>query len=44
MNHDLRPLAPFVDKYSVRSFFTETIDQEYLIPLLGVYNRFEEID
>ncbi|PEB46638.1 glycosyl transferase [Bacillus thuringiensis] len=33
-----------VDKYEVRQYIKETIGEEYLIPLLGVYNNFDEID
>lgn len=33
-----------VDKYEVRKYIGEQIGEEYLIPLLGVYNTFEEID
>lgn len=32
------------DKYAVREWVAETIGDEYLIPLLGVWNSFEEID
>jgi hypothetical protein len=38
-NCDLTPLAPFVDKYSVREFVKERIGEKYLIPLIGVYDR-----
>lgn len=34
----------FVDKYEVRKYIEKTIGDEYLIPLLGVYNSFDEID
>lgn len=33
-----------VDKYEVRKYIAETIGSHYLIPLLGVYNHFDEID
>lgn len=33
-----------VDKYEVRKYIEKTIGKEYLIPLLGVYNTFDEID
>lgn len=33
-----------VDKYDVRKYIKEIIGEEYLIPLLGVYDSFEEID
>lgn len=34
----------YVDKYAVRSYIAETIGEEYLIPLIGVYDKVEEID
>lgn len=33
-----------VDKYEVRKYITEKIGEEYLIPLLGVWDSFDEID
>lgn len=33
-----------VDKYEVRKYISENIGEEYLIPLIGVYNKFEEIN
>lgn len=33
-----------VDKYEVREFIARTIGEQYLIPLLGVYQDFDEID
>ena len=32
------------DKYLVREWVKETVGEEYLIPLLGVWERFEDID
>ena len=32
------------DKYKVREYIKEKIGEEYLIPLLGVYDKFEDID
>ncbi len=32
------------DKYQVREWVAETIGEEYLVPLLGVYNNADEID
>lgn len=32
------------DKYKVREIIKQKIGEEYLIPLLGVYNSFDEID
>lgn len=34
----------YVDKYEVRSYIKETVGEEHLIPLLGVYNSVDEID
>lgn len=33
-----------VDKYVVREYIKEKIGEEYLIPLLGVYDKFEDIE
>ena len=33
-----------VDKYSVKEYITKLIGKEYVIPTLGIYNTFEEID
>lgn len=33
-----------VDKYEVREYISKTIGDEYLIPLLGVYDSFDEIN
>lgn len=40
---DLKPLAPFVDKYAVRDFVKDRIGEEYLIPLIGLFDRFADI-
>lgn len=32
------------DKYKVRKYIAEKIGEEYLIPLLGVWDKFEDID
>ncbi|HKM02140.1 MAG TPA: ATP-grasp fold amidoligase family protein [Sedimentibacter sp.] len=43
--HDRNPLyTTLVDKYEVRKYITETIGEEYLIPLLGVWEHFDDID
>lgn len=34
----------YVDKYAVRKHITEMIGEEHLIDLLGVYDKFEDID
>ncbi|MGY3313447.1 hypothetical protein ACV242_001943 [Peribacillus simplex] len=36
--------SQMVDKYEVRRYIEEKIGKEYLIPLLGVYDSFDEID
>ncbi|NCB72145.1 MAG: glycosyl transferase [Clostridia bacterium] len=42
--NDHNPLYPsLVDKYEVRQFVKDTIGEQYLIPLLGVYNTAEEV-
>lgn len=33
-----------VDKYEVRDYIAKTIGEEFLIPLLGVWDKFEDID
>lgn len=33
-----------VDKYEVRNYIKEKVGEEYLIPLLGVYDRYDDID
>jgi hypothetical protein len=43
--HNTNPLySKMVDKFQVRNIITEMLGSEYLIPLLGVWSRFEEID
>ena len=43
--HDRNPLyTTLVDKYEVRKYVAEKIGEEYLIPLLGVWNTPNEID
>ena len=34
----------YVDKYQVKKYITEQIGEEYLIPLLGVWDNFDDID
>ncbi len=41
----INPLEKTVsDKYAVRNWVAEKIGEEYLIPMLGVWDRFEDID
>ncbi|WP_051196271.1 ATP-grasp fold amidoligase family protein [Clostridium cadaveris] len=43
--YDRDPIyTKLVDKYEVRNYVSETIGEEYLIPLIGVWNKFEDID
>lgn len=43
--HDRKPLyTKLADKYTVREYIKEKLGEEYLIPCLGVWNSFEEID
>lgn len=42
---DRNPMkAKLADKYLVREWVAEKIGQEYLVPLLGVWDRFDDID
>ncbi|MBR3019801.1 MAG: glycosyl transferase [Clostridia bacterium] len=43
--HDRRPEYTMMqDKYAIRDYIKKTIGEEYLIPLLGVWDRAEDID
>lgn len=43
--YDRNPLYPnLVDKYEVRSYIRQNIGDQYLVPLLGVWERFDDID
>ncbi len=43
--HDRRPeYTAMVDKYAVKRYAAEKIGGEYIIPTLGVWDRFEDID
>ena len=43
--YDRKPeYSNMVDKYEVRKYITEKIGEEYLIPLVGVYEKFEDIN
>ncbi len=41
---NLEKYNDYVDKYKVREFVSNVIGEEYLIPLLGAYDKPEEID
>jgi len=43
--YDRRTLfTQLVDKYEVRKYISDTAGEQYVVPLLGVWNHFEEID
>lgn len=43
--YDSTPIkTKLADKYVVRAWVKEKIGEQYLVPLLGVYDRFEDID
>ncbi len=43
--YDSTPLkAKLTDKYAVREWVADTIGEQYLIPLLGVWDHYDEID
>lgn len=43
--YDRRPeYCVYADKYEVRTYLKERIGEECLVPLLGIYNKFEDID
>lgn len=45
MLHDATPLKTrLVDKYLVRNYIKEKIGEKYLVPLLGVWDCFDDID
>ena len=43
--YDRNPLyITLVDKHSVKNYVSELIGEEYVIPTIGLYNEFDEID
>ncbi|WP_209510531.1 ATP-grasp fold amidoligase family protein [Sedimentibacter acidaminivorans] len=43
--YDRNPVyTNLVDKYEVRKYISKTIGEEYLIPLIGVWDKFDAID
>ena len=43
--HDRKPLyTTMVDKYAVKKYVEKRIGNEYIIPTLGVWDKFDEID
>lgn len=41
---NLERFSKYVDKYEVRQYVKEQIGSQYLVPLIGVYQKVEEID
>lgn len=44
LNDIKQEYAKLVDKYEVKEYVSNKIGKEYIIPTLGIYNSFEEID
>ena len=43
--NDRNPIyTTLVDKYEVKNFISKKIGEEYVIPTLGVWNKFDDID
>ena len=43
--YDQRPeYTTYVDKFAVRDFIKQTIGEEYLIPMLGVWDTADDVD
>ena len=43
--HDRNPLYPkLVDKYEVKSYISSLLGEEYVIPTIGIYDSFADID
>ena len=43
--HDRKPIySTMVDKYEAKRYVADIIGEEYIIPTLGVWDRFEDID
>jgi TupA-like ATPgrasp len=43
LHGDLARYAPYADKYQVREYVARTIGSQYLIPLIGVWDEFDQI-
>jgi len=44
LNGNLQNYSCLVDKYEVRKYIVETIGERYLIPLIGIWDKFDDID
>lgn len=44
LNNRKKEYTAMVDKYEVRKYIAETIGEEYLIPILGIYDNFDQIN
>ena len=43
LNGKMERFAPYADKYTVREYVQRTIGAEHLIPLIGVWDKFDDI-
>jgi hypothetical protein len=43
LHGNLERYAPYADKYEVRQYVARTIGSQYLIPLIGVWDEFDQI-
>jgi len=44
INYRIPEMTKMVDKYEVKKYVAELIGEKYIIPTLGIWNTFEEID
>ncbi|WP_281889592.1 ATP-grasp fold amidoligase family protein [Paenibacillus sp. YYML68] len=44
LHGQLERFAPYADKYEVREYVARTIGEPHLIPLIGVYERTQDVD
>lgn len=44
LHNKKREYSIMVDKYEVKGYVREILGEEYIIPTLGIYNKFNEID
>lgn len=44
LNHRKQEYVKLVDKYAVKDYVSHIIGKEYIVPTLGVWDRFEDID
>ena len=44
LHGDLSSINHLGDKYEVRKFIRDRVGEEHLVPIIGVFDRFSEID